>query len=283
MPAPNDRDDVLEAFREGREAIDEFGLRRQYVYVRTRRWYTGSAGAWAPSGARGKGYPVDTEVQVLPTPRVRYVSMSFLVASAGRYHEGDLRIDKVTPRNEPGTGIELWQFDQPVTDASSERHVMLVERGGTPWHRREGTDRLLTPGPYNAATAVTCANALRVAFAAHWSDPYAHTAPGSSAPAPGVAATDTASAITLAGLLRAAWVSHRADLSLHVEADTYAVSAPAPGAGDVQALLVLLHDLLRVFNLHVAHGPVSECEVVESRADRAFTHTVIVRPTRRTP
>ena len=101
MPQPNDRDDVLEAFREGREAIDEFGLRRTYVYTRTRRWYAGTAGAWTPSGVRGRGYPVDTEVQVLPTPRVRDVSAQFVVASAGRYREGDLRIDKITPKNEP--------------------------------------------------------------------------------------------------------------------------------------------------------------------------------------
>lgn len=283
MPAPNDRDDVLEAIREGREAIDEFGLRRTYVYTRTRRWYTGSAGAWAPSGVRGRGFPVDTEVQVLPTPRVRQVSVQYIVASAGRYRDGDIVIDKVTPKNEPTTGTELHLFDRPVADPSTERHVMLVERGGTPWHLREGTARLLTPGPYDVPTAVTCANALRAAYPAHWSDPYAHTAPGDPAAAPGVPATDLVSAITLAGLLRTAWVAHRANVVLHPEADPYPVTAPAPGAGDAQALLVLLHDLLRVFNAHVASGRVSECEVLEARADRPFTHTVVVRPTRRTP
>lgn len=282
MPAPNDRDEVLDAFREGRQAIDDFGLRRTLVFTRSRVWYSGTGGAWAPSGARGRGFPVDVEVQALPTPRVRPMSVQYVMASAGRYREGDIVVDKVTPKAEPTTGMELHLFTRPVTDASTERHVVLVERGGTPWHVREGTARLLTSGPYDVPTAVTCANALRAAYAAHWSDAYAHTA-ADLAPAPGVAATDLATAVTLAGALRAAWVAHRANVALHPEADAYPVTAPAPGVGDAQALLVLLHDLLRVFNAHVAPGQVSECEVIEARADRAFSHTVMVRPTRRVP
>lgn len=281
MPAPNDRDGVLDAFREGRQAIDDFGLRRAYVFTRVRRWYDGTNGAWTPSGTIGRGRPVDVTDPVLPSPRVRNVSVQYVLSSGGRYRDGDVRLDKITPRAEPSTGIELWMFDRPVSDPSTELHALLVYRSGTPWHLREGTDRLLTPGPHDVASAVTCANALRTAYPGHWSDPYAHTAPGSADPAPGVAATDLSSAVTLTNLLRAAWVAHRADLALHPEADELPVVAPV--ATDAQSLLILLHDLLRVFNAHVAPGPVIECEVIEAQADRAFSHLVIVRPTRRTP
>lgn len=279
MPAYDDRDDVLDAFREGREAIEAFGLRRHFVFTRMRRWFTGNAPPWSQT-VPGAGYPVDVEDEVKPAPRVRGVSSSFIVASGGRYSEGDLRIDKLTPRRDPSIGVELWQFDRAVTDDRDEAHVVIVGRGGTPWHVREGTARLIVPGPYDIATAVTCANALRTAMPGHWSDPYAHTA-GDDTPAPGVAATDASSVIALSNALRTAWVMHRADTVLHPATDDTPVTAPV--ATDAQGALVLLHDLLRVFNAHVAAGDVVECQVIEARADRAFSHVVIVRPTRRTP
>lgn len=280
MPAPDERDEVLEAFREGRRAIADFGLRRTLVFVRVRHWYTGSAPPWARATARGVGYPVDVETEVVPTPRVRDLSVQYVMASGGRYRLGDVRVDKITPRNEPSTGVELWPFTRASVAADEERHVLLLERSGTPWHVREGTARLLTPGPYDEASAVVCANALRTAYPGHWTDAYAHIVP-SAAPAPGVAATGWASALTLANVLRAAWVAHRADMAAHPEADGYPVAAPV--AADNQSTLVLLHGLLRVFLSHVAPGGVSEAEVVEAHADRAFSHSLIVRPTRRTP
>lgn len=280
MPRPNDRDEILEAFREGREAIDAIGLRRTYVYLRTRVWYTGVAAPWTPSTVLGRGYPVDTVEQVLPTPRVRSVSSHLIASSGGRFQSGDIRVDKITPRAEPATGSKLWPFTASPVQAGEERHVLLLERAGTAWHHREGTDRLLTPAPFNETTAVAHANALRAAYAAHWSDRWAHATADTTA-APGVAATAWASARALANALRAAWVAHRADLVRHHVADPYAVTAAV--ATDDQTTLVLLHDLHRVFNAHVAHGAFSECEVVEAHADRAFSHEVIVRPTRRTP
>lgn len=280
MPAPDERDEVLDAFREGREAIEEFGLRRHKVFIRRRRWYAGTTGTWAPSGARGKGYPVDVETEVTPAPRVRDVAVQFMVLSGGRFQQGDIRIDKITPRAEPTIGVEMWPFVQATTERDEERHVVIVERSGTPWHVREGTARLLTPGPYDAATAVACANALRTAYPLHWSDAFAH-AVGDVDPAPGVVATDAASALTLANALRTAWAAHRADAAQHPTADPHAVGAPV--ATDATSTLVLLHELLRVFNLHVAPGPVAECTVIEAHGDRAFSHSLIVRPTRRTP
>lgn len=280
MPAPDERDEVLEAFREGRAAIEEFGLRRHRVYTRRRRWYAGTGGIWTPSGARGKGYPVDVETEISPAPKVRDLSVQMMVLSGGRFQMGDIKVDKITPRNEPSTGVELWPFTEATPMRDEERHVMIVERSGTPWHVREGTARLLVSGPYDQASAVVCANALRTAYPLHWSDQYAH-AVGDTDPAPGVVATNFATARTLANALRTAWLAHRDDLTQHPAEDAYAVQAPV--AADDQGTLVLLHELLRVFNLHVAPGPVSECTVIEAHGDRAFSHSLIVRPTRRTP
>lgn len=282
MTVPQERDEILEAFQEGRQAIDDFGLRRTYVYVRSRRWYAGSSAPWTPASGAGVGYPVDGTTQVLPTPRVRDLDTRFIVASGGRFQVGDVRIDKITPRREPSTGVELWPFTKATASKGEERHVLLVERAGTPWHAREGGDRILTPGPYNEATAITCVNALRVAYAAHFIDAEAHLAADASA-VPPADATNLATAIALANALRAAWAVHRVGLASHPEADPHPLVAPAAGSGSAQALLVLVHDLLRAFNDHVARGEVRECTVLEAHADRAFSHTLIVRPTRRTP
>lgn len=279
----NDRDDVLDAFREGRQAIDDFGLRRVEVYLRTRRWCGGVAPPWTSSTQRGAGYPIDEEVRLTPAPRVRDIALSLMVSSGGRYQVGDIKVDKITPLGVPGTGVELWPFTQPTTGGptgNDERHVLLVRRTGTPWHVREGTDRLLVAAPLNEAQAVAAANALRTAYPAHWSDVPAHLV-ADATPAPGVVATDFASARTLANVLRTSWVAHRANLTLHPAAD--ALPLVAPVAASDQGTLVLLHDLLRVFNGHVAPGPVSECTVVEAHGDRAFSLSLIVRPTRRTP
>lgn len=275
-----ERDAILEAFREGRQAIDDFGLRRTYVYTRVRRWYTGTAPPWSTSSGAGVGYPVDTTTQILPTPRVRSLSERFIAGSGGRFTSGDLRIDKITPRHEPSTGTELWPFTRATTDRGEERHVLLVDRDGTPWHTREGGDRLLTPGPFDVATAVACVNALRAAYVAHFADTEAHFAADATA-VPSTNATTQGEAIDLANALRAAWGTHRANLTAHPEADAFPLVAPA--ATTAQSLLVLTHDLLRVFNEHVARGEVKECTVVQAHADRAFTHELIVRPTRRTP
>lgn len=280
MAALTERDLLLADIAEARGEVDAVGLRRHRVYLRTRRWYAGTTGTWAPSGARGKGYPVDTEVEILPPPRVREVAVQMMVLSGGRFQMGDIKVDKITPRGELGVGIELWPFTQPTVDKDEERHVMLIERSGTPWHMREGTDRLLVAAPTNEASAVVVANALRAAYPAHWSDALAHavdSTDGVGAPV----ATGFASARTLANALRAAWVAHRVDLVQHPMADAYPVQAPA--ATDDTSTLLLLHELLRVFNAHAAMGPVSECTVIEAHGDRAFSHSLVVRPTRRTP
>lgn len=280
MPPPTLRDTLLVAMSDARAIVDGLGLRRIAVYTRARRWYSGTAGAWAPAD-RGVGYPVDTEAQVLPTPRVREISGQYLAGSAGRYREGDIRIDKITPRSEPATGAELWQFDAPVVDANLERHIVLVETSGTPHHHHGGTARPMIPGPHNLATGIVAANALRTAMADHWADPYAHTAPGDPSPAPGTVATDSASLVALASALRAAWAAHRAAVPLHPQADVYPLTAPAPV--DLQGALVCIHDVLQAMLQHVAPGGVAECTVVEALAERAFTHALVVRPTRRTP
>ena len=275
----NLRDEVLDAFAEGRGVAEELGLRRFHTYVRRRTWRSGSSLPWSTS-APGRGYPCDAEVLLTPAPKVEDVSVRMIASSGGTFQAGDIRLSKITPRREPSTGLELWELTEaPASPAAEERHVVLVGRSGTPWHVYEGTARLLTPGPYDAASAVACANALQEAMAGHLPNTEAHLVADPMVPGP--AATDLASAITLANALRTAWVAHRSSLVVHPAADPYPLTAPA--ASDGQTLAVLLHDLLRAFNAHVAEGPVRECTVVHASAARAFSHELIVRPTRRTP
>lgn len=280
MPQPNDRDDLILDVADARQIVADMGLRRALVYARSRRWFAGTSPPWAPSTGRGVGFPVDVELPILPTPSVRDLSVRQVLASGGRFQSGDVQIDKIVPRRDPNTGVELAPFTDPTEHPNEERHILLVSKSGTPWHVREGTDRLLVSAPVDEAGAVACANALRAAYPGHWSDAYAHNA-ASASPAPGTPATDFASALVLANALRAAWVAHRADLGAHPSADLSPVTAAV--ATTSQTTLVLLHNLLRVFNEHVALGPVSECVMVVVLDRKAFTHELVVRPTRRTP
>lgn len=282
-----ERDDILEALNEGRSAIDELGLRRFYVSVRRRRWYSGtiagSVTAWAP-GPKGVGYPVDTETRLLPSPRC--VEGTRQHAGSGGTFVGDtFKLAKITPRREPDIGVEIGDLLLAAETSSDEVHVMVEARSGTPHHVYEGTPRVLAPGPYDAATALPCLNALRAAFVAHvaagpvGTDPGAHLLAGTVATLPPVA-TDTATALTLANALRTAYIAHRADLTLHVSVDKTPLAALA--ATDAQTLCVLVHGLLATFNAHVASGPLSECTVLD-QSGASFQFTLTVGVTRRTP
>lgn len=275
----NDRDEVLEALAEGRAAAEEIGLRRYRAFIRRRTWYAGSGALpWATS-APGRGLPSDVEVAITPSPKVDDVDVRLIASSGGTFQTGDLWLRKITPRREPNIGLELWQLREPPASTAEERHIVLVGRSGTPWHVYEGTARLLTPGPYDLPTALACANALQAAMVAHLPNAEAHLTPDAMVPGP--AAVDLTTALALANALRAVWVAHRASLVVHPAADPYPVAAPV--ATTAESLAILLHGLLRAFNGHVAEGPVSECTVVHAGASKAFSHELIVRPTRRTP
>lgn len=274
-----DRDDVLSAFAEGRSVAEELGLRRFRVYLRRRTWRSGAAAPWAASRP-GVGYPCDVEVLVTPAPKVADVSVRHIASSGGTYRDGDLFLSKITPRREPGTGLELHQILQRAASGAEECHLLLLSRAGTAWHVYEGTERLLATGPHDLPSALACLNALRVAYPGHLTNTEAHLA-ADAAVVPGANATDLPTAITLANALRAVWVAHRASVVFHPEADPYPVGAPV--ATTEQELLVLTHELLRVFNLHVAPGPITEATPVRVMADRAFELRVVARPTRRTP
>lgn len=281
MPEPNDRDDALEGFAEARQAIADAGLRRTLVYTRVRRWYAPSdTFPWDETGVRGRGVPMDTETEIVPTPRVKSVNVGLILASGGRYQSGDVRIDRITPRAEPSTGFKLGEFTRAARVAGEERHVITVDRSGTPWHVYEGTARLLVPAPIDLDPAIAALNLLRLAYPSHWSDGYAHLLADAST-APGSPATGDPTAMALLNTMRTRWMTHRADLTLHREVDPYPVTLPA--CTDGQSAVLLLHELLRLYNAHAAVGAVSENEVVEARADASFEHVLIVRPTRRTP
>lgn len=275
----NLRDEVLDAFAEGRGVAEELGLRRFHTYVRRRTWRSGSSLPWSTS-APGRGYPCDAEVRLTPAPKVEDVSVRMIASSGGTYRDGDLLLTKITPRREPATGVEVQELLQRPAGAGEECHLVLLSRGGTAWHVYEGTDRLLTSGPWDLTTALACVNALRAAYPGHLTNTEAHMA-ADPAVVPGADAVDLTTALTLANALRAVWVAHRASLTFHPAADPYPLTAAT--ATDGQSLLLLLHDLLRAFNAHVAPGPVTEATLVRLMADRAFELKAVVRATRRTP
>lgn len=280
------RDEVLEAFAEGRGVAEELGLRRFRVFVRKRTWYSGTVPPWSVSRV-GDGYPVDTMTEILPAPKCEPKEIRLEATTGGTQNVSGFRLGKITPRGEiPSLGIEIQDLIPTASSPTAdERHIILESRAGTAHHVYEGTGRVLVPGPYDAAGALATVNALRTAMLAHWGSEMSATDVGAHLEAdPSTlpdAATDTATAMALANAMRTAHAAHRASLVYHPEADSYPLTAPA--ATTTQGLLLLAHDLLAQFNLHRAPGPVYETTPVGYAVHRSFTHAVDVAVTRRTP
>lgn len=128
-----ERDEILPDFDEARHVADDFGLRQFRTIVRTTTW----------SGARvGEGAPTHADLELSPRARVRNLDTRTIAGSAGRYTEGDFRIDKITPAYPPGAGPYTGGYtpDQvapPVTARNVEVHYRLIgpgePAGGSLW------------------------------------------------------------------------------------------------------------------------------------------------------
>ena len=88
------RDNVLPKLDVARTKIAQVGLRNMTVTLRRRTW----------SGARvGDGTPSDSDIVLVPSPRVRFLSpagqqMTAIMQSGGSIRDRYYKIDKITPR-----------------------------------------------------------------------------------------------------------------------------------------------------------------------------------------
>lgn len=88
------RTNLLPVINNGRKIVDGLGFRTSDVSVVTRLW---------PSGTRGVPSEtdyVDSTVTPLvnPRPKVRQITSREIASSGGMYEDGDLRVDKLTPK-----------------------------------------------------------------------------------------------------------------------------------------------------------------------------------------
>ncbi len=81
------REDLLPTVDDGRALVDDLGFRTSSLTIRTRTW----------SGEPGVSAQVDDDLVITPPPKIRQVTGREVAGSAGRYEEGDLRADKITP------------------------------------------------------------------------------------------------------------------------------------------------------------------------------------------
>ena len=81
------RDDLIPVFDEGRQIVDDLGLRQQTVVVRTRVW---------DGGEVGLGTATDTDLTLSPTPKVTRLSLRVVAGSGGKYQMGDRRVGKIS-------------------------------------------------------------------------------------------------------------------------------------------------------------------------------------------
>lgn len=84
------RDKLLPTIDRLRELPDAFGLRRYTVTLRRRRWASGVVG-------RDEKYSW-VDVAITPKPRVRLLSTEEVASSGGTFTNGDMRVDKITPK-----------------------------------------------------------------------------------------------------------------------------------------------------------------------------------------
>lgn len=113
------RQNLLPVINNGRKIIDGLGFRTSDVSVVTRLW---------PSGRRGdpddSSYGDTVLPLVNPRPKVRQVSSREIAGSGGTYQDGDLRVDKLTPKFAAG-GYTLDEI-APVADDEGVEILYVV-------------------------------------------------------------------------------------------------------------------------------------------------------------
>lgn len=95
------RSDILEkVLQNTRPLIESLGLRTNTVALVTRTWTKdGNPARPGSSGATATDSP---PVELYPTPRVRTLKSQDVASSGGRYQDGDLRADRLSPKHPTG-------------------------------------------------------------------------------------------------------------------------------------------------------------------------------------
>lgn len=119
--------------------MDDLGFRTSDVSVVTRLW---------PSGRRGDPDEtsfIDTAILPLinPRPKVRQVSSREIAGSGGTYQDGDLRVDKLTPKFAAG-GYTINELAPISPDEGTEILYVVTGPLAGEYHRiNSNADRAL--------------------------------------------------------------------------------------------------------------------------------------------
>jgi hypothetical protein len=93
------RSQVLEkVLQKTRPLLADLGLRQNSLSLVVRSW-TGKP------GATGSAATDSEAVEIFPIPRIRQLSSREVASSGGRYQDGDLRVDRLSPKH-PGGGYD---------------------------------------------------------------------------------------------------------------------------------------------------------------------------------
>lgn len=107
------RDDILSGVLQNtRPLLANLGFRTNSLSLVIRTWSGGKPGA---SGATA----TDSDaVDIYPIPRIRAVSQRDIAGSGGRYQDGDLRADRLSPKNAAG-GYDVTDL-RPIVSTGQE-------------------------------------------------------------------------------------------------------------------------------------------------------------------
>jgi len=129
------RQDMLDLAADLREIpTDPFDVRQTQVFVVTRVWSGGQKGA--PAAPNQPRY-TDTEMELLPRPKVRPLTQREIASSGGRYDDGDLIVKYIQPMppTEPG-GITTAQMLQDHVPQGTEIFYRLAGAINGNYNRR---------------------------------------------------------------------------------------------------------------------------------------------------
>lgn len=111
------RNDILsQVLQETRPLMDTLGFRTNGLSMVVRTW-TGRP------GTSGSTYTDSTPLVIYPVPRIRAMGEDDVASSGGKYQDGDLRVDRLSPKHATG-GYEVTDL-RPIV-AENEQIVYLV-------------------------------------------------------------------------------------------------------------------------------------------------------------
>lgn len=110
------RDGILGIANAVRGIPQSMGLRPTTVTIRTRTW---------SGGEKGEGTYTDEDTVIVPTPRLRELSMQEVNGSAGGYERGDIKVGPITPPNAAG-GYSRAELERPAEENGIESFFVLT-------------------------------------------------------------------------------------------------------------------------------------------------------------